>query len=155
MAWRRSSSPSATSRRPSSAARCTSSRILTITASTFEAGGKLKHSHEHSGRDVAERIRRPEILSIQARGEYLYAACGESGLRVFDIAFIDHKGFSERIVTAPVSPLGQRFFVRTSLRHRGRSPGDDGAGPDTTASARQQRAERARDVRLSLRHGPG
>jgi len=65
--------------------------------------------------DVAERIRRPEILSIQARGEYLYAACGESGLRIFDIAFIDHKGFSERIVTAPVSPLGQRFFVRTSF----------------------------------------
>jgi hypothetical protein len=80
----------------------------------LEAAGKLKHSHEHSGRDVGERIRRPEVLSIQARGEYLYAACGESGLRVFDIAFIDHKGFSERIVTAPVSPLGQRFFVRTS-----------------------------------------
>jgi hypothetical protein len=81
----------------------------------IEAGGMLKHGHEHSGRDVAERIRRPEILSIQARGEYLYAACGESGLRIFDIAFIDNKGFSERIVTAPVSPLGQRFFVRTSF----------------------------------------
>ncbi len=80
----------------------------------LEKGGKLQHAHEHSGRDVAERIRRPEVLSIQARGEYLYAACGESGLRVFDIAFIDNKGFSERIVTAPVSPLGQRFYVRTS-----------------------------------------
>jgi hypothetical protein len=77
-------------------------------------GGRLQHAHEHSGRDVGERIRRPEVLSIQARGEFLYAACGETGLRVFDIAFIDHKGFSERIVTAPVSPLGQRFFVRTS-----------------------------------------
>jgi hypothetical protein len=32
---------------------------------------------------------------------------------VFDIAFIDHKGFSERITTAPVSPAGQRFFVPT------------------------------------------
>ncbi len=76
-------------------------------------GGALEHPHEHSGRDVIERIRQPEILSIQARGEYLYAACGESGMRVFDIAFIDHKGFAERIATAPVSPLGQRFFVRT------------------------------------------
>ena len=55
-----------------------------------------------------------EVLGVQARGEYLYAACGEAGLRVFDIAFIDHKGFSERIITAPVSPLGQRFFVRTT-----------------------------------------
>ena len=57
--------------------------------------------------------REAEVLSVQARGEYLYAACGEGGLRVFDIAFIDHKGFSERITTAPVSPLGQQFYVRT------------------------------------------
>ena len=41
------------------------------------------------------------------------AACGEGGLRVFDIAFIDDKGFSERITTAPVSPLGQKFYVPT------------------------------------------
>jgi len=53
------------------------------------------------------------VLSLQARGEYLYAACGEMGLRVFDISFTDHKGFSERMFTAPVSPLGQKFFVRT------------------------------------------
>lgn len=48
------------------------------------------------------------------RGEYLYAACGTDGLRVFDIAFIDHKGFSQRITTAPVSPLGQQFYVKTT-----------------------------------------
>ena len=51
---------------------------------------------------------------MQARGEYLYAACGEDGLRVFDIAFIDEKAFSERITTAPVSPIGQRFYVPTT-----------------------------------------
>jgi hypothetical protein len=34
-------------------------------------------------------------------------------LRVYDIANIDNKGFSERITTAPVSPLGQRFYVDT------------------------------------------
>ena len=28
---------------------------------------------------------------VQNRGEYLYAACGEDGVRVFDIAFIDDK----------------------------------------------------------------
>ncbi len=50
---------------------------------------------------------------MQARGEYLYAACGEGGLRVFDIAFIDDKAFSERITTAPVSPVGQQFYVET------------------------------------------
>jgi hypothetical protein len=98
----------------------------------FEKAGKLQHSHEHSGRDVSERIRRPEVLSIQARGEYLYAACGESGLRVFDIAFIDHKGFSERIVTAPVSPLGQRFYVRTAYATAIAAPAT--IAPDPTRS---------------------
>ena len=53
------------------------------------------------------------ILDIQARGEYAYTANGPGGLRVYDIANIDNKGFSERVVTAPVSPIGQRFYVAT------------------------------------------
>jgi hypothetical protein len=80
-------------------------------------GGKLEHAHEHPGRDIIESFsldyRKPEVLDLQHRGEFLYAACGEGGLRIFDIAFIDHKAFSERITTAPVSPLGQRFYIRT------------------------------------------
>lgn len=80
---------------------------------------ELEHSHEHPGRDIIEalslRFRKPEILDLQHRGEYMYAACGEGGFRVFDIAFIDHKAFSERITTAPVSPVGQRFYVRTKF----------------------------------------
>ncbi len=36
-----------------------------------------------------------------------------AGFAVYDVAQIDHKGFSERIVTAPVSPLGQKFHVDT------------------------------------------
>ena len=51
---------------------------------------------------------------MQLRGEYLYAACGADGLRVFDVAFIDNKGFSQRITTAPVSPLGQQLYVKTA-----------------------------------------
>jgi hypothetical protein len=54
-----------------------------------------------------------DVLDIQARGEYAYAATGSSGLRIYDIANIDNKGFSERMITAPVSPIGQRFFVPT------------------------------------------
>lgn len=83
----------------------------------LEHDRQLEHAHEHPGRDIIEtlslRYREPEILDLQHRGEYLYAACGEGGLRVFDIAFIDHKGFSERITTAPVSPVGQRLYVRS------------------------------------------
>ncbi len=82
-----------------------------------ENGRELEHSHEHPGRDIIESLslqyNKPEVLDLQHRGEYLYAACGTGGLRIFDIAFIDHKAFAERITTAPVSPLGQRFYVRT------------------------------------------
>src|SRR4029077_9580575 len=54
-----------------------------------------------------------DVLQVQPRGEYLYAACGADGVRVFDIAFIDNKSFSERITSAPVSPIGQKFHVPT------------------------------------------
>jgi hypothetical protein len=54
------------------------------------------------------------VLGLQMRGEYLYAACGEGGFRAYDIANVDNKGYSERIVTAPVSPLGQDTHVATS-----------------------------------------
>ena len=50
---------------------------------------------------------------MQLRGEYLYTANGPDGFEVFDVANIDQKGFSERISTAPVSPLGQRTYIRT------------------------------------------
>jgi len=53
------------------------------------------------------------VFDVQARGEYAYAATGPGGLRVYDIANIDNKNFSERITTAPVSPIGQRFLVPT------------------------------------------
>ncbi|MGI9458276.1 MAG: hypothetical protein ACR2NU_17070, partial [Aeoliella sp.] len=80
-------------------------------------GRILEEAHEHPGVDVIEkylmRNREIEILDLQLRGEFLYAATGEGGLRVFDVAFIDNKAFSERIVTAPVSPVGAQLFVRT------------------------------------------
>jgi hypothetical protein len=92
----------------------------------LEHGRLLRHAHEHPGRDVSDSVlhpfRKTEVLGVQARGEYLYAACGEGGLRVFDIAFIDDKGFSERITTAPVSPLGQRFYVPTKYAAAVASP---------------------------------
>jgi hypothetical protein len=80
-------------------------------------GYKLKQAYEHSGRDIGDRITHPrqkaEVLQVQPRGEFLYAACGCDGVRVFDIAFIDNKSFSERITSAPVSPKGQQFYVKT------------------------------------------
>jgi hypothetical protein len=66
------------------------------------------------GRELRTRYEHPgTVLDVQARGEYAYAAQGKGGFRVFDIANIDNKGFSERMTTAPVSPLGQKFLVPT------------------------------------------
>jgi hypothetical protein len=69
-----------------------------------DLGSELQEAYEHSGKDVQD---------IVLRGEYLYTANGPGGFEVFDVANIDQKGFSERIVTSPVSPLGQRTFVHT------------------------------------------
>jgi hypothetical protein len=68
-------------------------------------GSELKTVYEHAGN--------PRVLQVQLRGEYAYVAAGEGGLRVYDVAQIDQKGFSERITTAPVSRFGQRFWVKT------------------------------------------
>src|SRR5437763_2658153 len=72
----------------------------------FVNGGReLREVYEHKGN--------PRALQVQLRGEYAYVAAGEGGLRVYDVAQIDQKGFSERITTAPVSPLGQKFYLKT------------------------------------------
>ncbi|MCS7046571.1 MAG: hypothetical protein NZO58_09470, partial [Gemmataceae bacterium] len=95
-------------------------------------GYRLEQAFEHPGLDIAEKLAHPfkkaNILQVQPRGEYLYAACGEGGVRVFDIAFIDNKSFSERITTAPVSPLGQRFFVKTKYAAAVAAPWGGGGG---------------------------
>ena len=65
--------------------------------------GRLKESHHHGG----------NILSIEQRGEYVYTATGDGGFRVYDVANVANKNFSERVVTAPVSPLGQDTHVQT------------------------------------------
>jgi hypothetical protein len=46
------------------------------------------------------------VRCLQNRGEYMFAAEGKGGFRVYDIASIGNKGVSERITTAPFSPLG-------------------------------------------------
>ena len=48
---------------------------------------------------------------IQLRGEYLYAAAGTAGLRVYDVAGIANKGISQRIISAPASALGQNTNI--------------------------------------------
>ena len=58
---------------------------------------KLTESHDHASGPAQ---------CLQLRGEYLYVAEGAQGMRVYDVASIANKGFSQRIITAPFSPLG-------------------------------------------------
>jgi hypothetical protein len=75
-------------------------------AHTEQDGGVLKEAYHHHARDIRDLV---------LRGEYLYTANGPGGFEVFDVANIDNKGFSERIVTTPVSPLGQRTQIKTKF----------------------------------------
>ncbi len=83
---------------------------------------------EHEGREKELQVSRhhgvgvgiiPKFLqsaainTVQLRGEYLYATEGTGGFRAYDVANIANKGFSERSVTAPFSPLGHDTHIDT------------------------------------------
>jgi hypothetical protein len=86
-------------------------------------GLTLQHAHRHpAGRGE-------EILDVQQRGEYVYAALGKGGFRIYDISNIDNKDFSERVVTAPVSPFGQRLYVKTKYATAVATPTTLGVDP--------------------------
>ena len=88
--------------------------------SHMERRGELTEAYQHSG---------SEVLDVQARGEYLYAAMGKGGLRIFDIANIDNKDISQRVITAPTSPLGQRFYLPTKYATAVATPTTLGVDP--------------------------
>jgi hypothetical protein len=85
-----------------------------------KAGRQLKTAHHHHA---------SEVRDLTLRGEYIYAANGSAGLEVFDVANIDQKGFSERIVSSPVSPLGQKTYVRTPFATSAALPSTLGIDP--------------------------
>jgi hypothetical protein len=95
---------------------------------------ELKEFYEHPGNDITTaltlfRKEKTEVRTVQLRGEYLYAACGEGGFRVYDVANIDQKGFSERMTTAPFSPLGQKLHVKSKYATALASPTTLGVHP--------------------------
>ncbi len=66
-------------------------------------GKRLPDAHNHTTRG--------EARCIMLRGEYLFVAEGAGGFRVYDVANIANKGISQRIITAPFSPLGHDAHV--------------------------------------------
>ncbi|MFO1246649.1 MAG: hypothetical protein U1E93_00170 [Alphaproteobacteria bacterium] len=51
------------------------------------------------------------VRCLQLRGEYLYIAQGSGGFQVMDVASVANKDVSQKVITAPFSPLGQRIRV--------------------------------------------
>jgi hypothetical protein len=68
-----------------------------------ERESRLEHAHAHDTDGAAN--------CLQLRGEYLFVAEGAGGLRVYDVASVANKGVSQRIVSAPFSPLGHDTHV--------------------------------------------
>jgi hypothetical protein len=93
---------------------------------TEQRRGQLGEAYHHDG----------TVLDLQLRGEYLYAACGPKGFIAYDVANIDNKGFSERIITAPVSPIGQKLFRPDALRDQRLHALHDGDRPDAAGAIR-------------------
>ena len=71
------------------------------------------HEKRHRELNTVVHHASSNALGVQVRGEYVYIADGSGGFKVFDIAQINQKGFSEKIVSAPVSPIGQNTNVKT------------------------------------------
>ena len=65
-------------------------------------GRELTEAYTHSGGPTG---------CLQLRGEYLYAAQGTGGMRVYDTASIANKGFSQRIIKAPFGPWGHDTHI--------------------------------------------
>ena len=82
-----------------------------------------------------------EVLSHPGPRRVPLRRLRRGGFRAFDVAYIDHKGFSERIVTAPVSPLGQRFYVKTKYATAVASPSTLAVDPTRHAAAGERGAE--------------
>ncbi len=111
----------------------------------LDHGSELSEAYEHSGKDIQD---------IVLRGEYLYTANGPGGFEVFDVANIDQKGFSERIVTSPVSPLGQRTFIHTPYATVGCASEHARPGSGAFAHSRERRTTDRHFLRFRLRVRP-
>ncbi len=57
---------------------------------------------------------RGAVGCLQLRGEYLFAAEGKGGFKVYDVASIANKGISDPILSGPSSPLGHDTGVKSA-----------------------------------------
>lgn len=80
---------------------------------TFDKHLSGETNHNEQFRNVVQGTK-DRVGCLQLRGEYMYVAEGKGGFRAYDVASIANKGFSESVVSAPFSPLGQDMHVSTT-----------------------------------------
>ena len=108
------------------------------------------HEKRHGELTTAVHHKSENALGVQVRGEYVYIADGSGGFKVFDVAQINQKGFSEKIVSAPVSPIGQNTNVKTREAMAVAAPSTLAVDPARAAAAGERRATDSPAVRLHL-----
>lgn len=74
-------------------------------AKHLTAKAELADEHDHRTGDA--------VGCLQLRGEYVYVAQGRKGFEAYDVSAIANKGFSQRIISAPFSPLGHNTRVKS------------------------------------------
>jgi len=72
-------------------------------------------AHQANKQELKIAVEHPAGLAncLQLRGEYLFVAEGSKGSRIYDAASVANKGFSQKLVTAPFSPLGQDTAIKS------------------------------------------
>ena len=128
----------------------------TTTRSTSSTGGMLEArprapGPRHRRRAAASRSRSRSAAGAEPRRVPATPRAARTACGSFDIAFIDDKAFSERITTAPVSPVGQKFYVPTKYAAAVAAPTTVAVDPTRTHAPGEQGAADPPAVRLPLR----
>ena len=92
------------------------------------------------------------VRCLQLRGEYMFVAEGKGGFRAYDVASIANKGFSERIITAPFSELGQDTHVSTTNATCMALPTNQPVAPTRNAKIRESFPENQEQAMHPIYH---
>ena len=84
-----------------------------VRGKTFDSKASGETQPMEEFRNVVQGTR-DRVGCLQLRGEYMFAAEGKGGFRVYDVASVANKGFSDAIVSAPFSALGQKNHVASA-----------------------------------------
>jgi len=79
----------------------------------FAKGKGVSGGEEDSAEEISNFVAKTEGAArcLQLRGEYMFVAEGKGGFHVMDAASVANKGISQRVVSAPFSPLGNNTRV--------------------------------------------